>query len=259
MQLINLRSTALRNLAMTLALVLATEGHATLSKASDWVGRSVVTQDGQPLGRIEDFAIDIEQKSVAFLVVSVGSFLIDDALIAVDPDALGPSADGEHLVLNSDDLKQARRFNPDNWPAAADVLPTLAEGPAPRVPAGVEPRAEPSAAGRAVISDGRRQVTLADGEERMEPMGGGKPAAADSKNAAKAVNAANALPGGEIDAGVMPLPAFTTLDRNSDERLDRSEFGAYLGLKEQYQDIDLDDDGQLDKFEFDLLRQTRSR
>ena len=69
----------------------AASGSADVSKASDWVGRAVITAEGQPLGRVEDLAIDIEAAQIKYVVVSVGSFLIEDSLIAVHPDALAPA------------------------------------------------------------------------------------------------------------------------------------------------------------------------
>ena len=63
--------------------------HAESDKASSLVGQVVLTQQGELLGRVEDIAVNVEQKRVDFVVVSIGSFLVDDNLIAVHPDALG--------------------------------------------------------------------------------------------------------------------------------------------------------------------------
>ena len=251
------RGQALVTLVVLSSMMTGGPAVADISKASDWLGRSVVTVDGEPLGRIEDFAIDIEQARITYLVVSVGSFLIDDALIAVDPDALGPSADGQHLVLNSDSLANAKRFNDNGWPASADVLPTTEVQPAPSVDGNDAPEPQVATTGRAVISDGRRQATYADGERKIEPV-----RRATTRRAPASADDATAVVRGEagevIDASREPLPTFGTLDGNDDGRLDRRELGAYLGLKESFADLDVDDSGSLDRFELDRLRELRA-
>ncbi|MEM1432974.1 MAG: PRC-barrel domain-containing protein [Pseudomonadota bacterium] len=248
--------------ALAALLWFAAGVQADVSKASDWLGQSVVTQDGEPLGRIEDMAVDIESARVVYLVVSVGSFLIDDALIAVDPDALGPSADGQHLVLNSADLKAARRFNADSWPAAPDVLAAASEAPAPFVDAEAAPARTDPQQGRAFISDGRRQGTVEGGERRIEPVQRRTPAPAPAPARQATGTEAPRTPAPEavaaIDAGSRPLPPFAQLDANGDGVLDRSEFGAYLGLKERYVDIDVDGSGRVDSFEYELLKDSRA-
>ncbi len=95
---------------------------AETTKASSWKGRVVVTPNGELLGRIEDLAVDVEAQQVKFVVVSIGSFLVEDNLIAIAPDAIGPSEDGRYLVVYSDQLANARRFGAESWPAQPDVL-----------------------------------------------------------------------------------------------------------------------------------------
>ena len=97
--------------------------YAESAKATNLVGQVVVTADGELLGRVEDIAVNVASKSVDYVVVSIGSFLVDDNLIAVHTDDLGQSEDGRYLVVYSDDLDSARRFGADNWPDSADVLP----------------------------------------------------------------------------------------------------------------------------------------
>ncbi|MEM6709902.1 MAG: PRC-barrel domain-containing protein [Pseudomonadota bacterium] len=245
-----------------LCTLLLSTANADVSKASDWLGRAVVTAAGEPLGRIEDFAIDIEQSRIDFIVVSVGSFLIDDALIAVDPDALGPSADGEYLVLNSDDLTRARRFNADSWPGKADVLPVDEPADAPFIESESAPAARAdSSSGRAVISDGRRQATFADGERRIEPVRRSQPPRSATGSPATEAGPALTTVGteGVVDASELPLPSFETLDADDNGVLDRNEFGPYLGLSEDYSEIDIDASGRIDRFEFQVLEEARRR
>lgn len=230
---------------------------ADVSKASDWVGRTVVTADGDPLGRIEDLALDIESGQLSFWVVSVGSFLIEDSLIAVHPDALGPSAQGSALVLHGSDLTKARRFNADSWPAAPDVMPSAAAGDGQLVTA--SPDAEEAAtgfgqSGSALISDGRRQAIFADGEQRIERVGSG---AQESARAAGATAGSAEGGGAYVDPERVALPSFESLDTDGDGALDRREIGPRLGRGEPFPMVDIDGNGRVDSFEFDLLKDSR--
>ena len=75
---------------------------------------------------MRDLAIDEHSGKVVYLVVSVGSFLIENNLIAVAPDALVPAGtdDGTYLLLaDPNGLKDATRFASDGkWPKKADVI-----------------------------------------------------------------------------------------------------------------------------------------
>lgn len=256
--------------ALASAVLTALPGAAIgdVSKASDWVGRSVVTDAGQPLGRIEDIAIDIEAGSIAYLVVSIGSFLIEDSLIAVDPDALAPSAQGDALVLFSDSLEQARRFGAENWPAAADVLPSDEAGDGELVAA--ESTGESGATGfdrggSAMISDGRRRATFADGERKIEPVSRARSTAADRVSRAGLSSGSEGGSGEDsgdsaaavIDASTLPLPSFRSLDGNGDGVLSRREIGARLGRSESFPEVDVDASGAVDRFEYELLQAAR--
>lgn len=226
----------LLGLVMCISAVIAPTTASATVKASDYVGRHVITDDGQRLGLVADLALADDGGSIRYVVVSVASFLVDNRLIAVAPDALGVAADGEQLVVYSGDLDNAKRFDADNWPAAADVTAS-SERPAGAV-ASDSPAPERStrgfSGGTATISN-RWRTAILDGDRRE---------IIDNKPA-----------GGQ--AGIpVPLPAFSTLDRNSNGRLGRREIGAYLRSDRGYGDIDLDDSGGIDDFEYDVYAES---
>ena len=90
-------------------------------KLADLIGHPVETDNGERLGNIEDFSIDPANGNLQFIVISIGSFLIENSLIAVEAKSLSKIANGDPLILRMEDLEVAHRFNADNWPDAADV------------------------------------------------------------------------------------------------------------------------------------------
>ncbi|HEX7037551.1 MAG TPA: PRC-barrel domain-containing protein [Pseudomonadales bacterium] len=217
-------------------------------KASELKGRIVETRDGEELGRVQDFAIDLESGRIGYVVVSVGSFLIEDSLIAVAPDALRKSADADgRLVLEASaaDLRAAQRFSQSgSWPLQADVLAAAGDAP-PDAPPAAEGEPTPRVErGTAMISDGQRTATLSAGERsiRFEPAGVPPGAAA----------------GGGDDAAAPPATRFERLDRNRDGSLDRAEIAHELTRNDSYSAIDRDGSGGIDPDEYQALLDRRS-
>ncbi|MCR9260577.1 MAG: PRC-barrel domain-containing protein [Pseudomonadaceae bacterium] len=220
-------------------------------KATSWVGRVVVTANGELLGRVEDLAVDVEQQRVKFVVVSIGSFLIDENLIAVDPKALGESDDGRYLVVYADNLDRARRFGADTWPDQADVLPSASRQPPPEDIAAVDQNSAPVGSGpQATISDGRRTATLNAGERSasIEQIG------VQPQVASSDVVQPKKYTRGSTDAPLLADSEFERLDENNDGYLSRGEIGVRLNKGIRYQDYDLDDNDGIDPFEFQLLK-----
>jgi sporulation protein YlmC with PRC-barrel domain len=220
-------------------------------KASSWVGRVVVTANGELLGRVEDLAVDVEQQQVKYVVVSIGSFLIDENLIAVDPKALGESDDGRYLVVYADNLDRARRFGADTWPDQADVMPSASrQSPPEDIAAADQSSAAASSGPQATISDGRRTATLNAGERNasIEQIGG-QPEVDRSD-----VVQPKKYTRGSADAPLLADSEFERLDENNDGYLSRGEIGVRLNKGIRYQDYDLDDNDGIDPFEFQLLK-----
>lgn len=224
---------------------------AETAKASDWVGRVVVTTDGELLGRVEDFSLDVEQKRVGYVVVSIGSFLVDDNLIAVHPDALGESEDGRYLVVYTDSIDSARRFGANNWPTSADVLPSADRQPIAVDEIEADDRSSGFSGDRmATISDGQRTATMKPGEIRAKFE----------------TNATALTPISELEVQpkrftgsfstdpVLADSEFERLDDNGDGYLSRSEIGPRLQKNVSYQDYDFDGNDGIDAFEFQILK-----
>jgi sporulation protein YlmC with PRC-barrel domain len=227
----------------------------SVMKATDWLGHVVTTRDGKELGTVRDFGIDEHSGKVVFVVVSVGSFLIENNLIAVAPDALVRTR-GEHgvLLLDTDmsNLKDAKRFASDSkWPATPDVLrsATASTVPAPP-PAGAN---EPTAAttlptGTATIESRSKTAHLSASEryvKETEPPAQVMPAASEpaSPNAA-------AKPTAKLE----PITKFDQLDKDGDGVLNRSEFAPVMTRTDSYSKIDTNADGVIERQEFDAYQ-----
>lgn len=238
---------------LVLAL-LALAPAAPAEPATSLIGRIVLTRDGEELGRVRDLAIDLDTGRVRFVVVSVGSFLIQDSLIAVAPDALRDSADGDgRLVLEAgaEALHRAHRFAEGDWPQQADVrrdAATSAVGSA-AVGGDAEPATPPR--GTAIISDGRRRATLSAGERRIKPVASPPPAGLTQGAAAK--------PAVKTEEPRHPAPAtqFERLDRDRNGALDRAEIAHELDRSHRFADIDIDGNGVIDRGEWQRFEAER--
>ena len=223
---------------------------AAASKASSWVGRVVVTTEGDMLGRIEDFAIDVENKSVDFVVVSIGSFLIDNNLIAVHPDALGESSDGLYLVIYTDNLDGARRFGRDSWPSSPDVLPS-----ADRTPVDVDGDAIAAEDGDGGFND-TRVATISSGN-RTATMKEGDTTATIETSGPVETRRVEVAPKRYSGDGAPPLLAdseFERMDDDQDGYLSRREIGSRLSQDVSFSDYDFDGNDGIDPFEFQILK-----
>lgn len=232
-----------------------------VDRASDFIGSAVITRDGEPLGRVEDFAIDGDTRSIAYVVVSVGSFLIEDNLIAVHPDALVPgggNAGQLMLLADQDSLRETPRFGAGNWPAAPDMLrpggdmvePSAADRGA-AAPADAAASADADT-GTATISSDRRTARLTGGERVIEEVEPAPSPAADSAPSAEQTPTP-ALAQRERDT------RFDRLDGDGDGMLNRAEIAHEMMRRDSYGEIDRDGDGLVDRDEFDQLQQRRAR
>jgi hypothetical protein len=89
------------------------------TKASDIIGMTVKNRQDETLGKVSDFAVDLESGRIVVVVIASGGFLgMGQEFSAVPPTALGVNADRDALELdtNKDQLSAAPRFKSNEWP-----------------------------------------------------------------------------------------------------------------------------------------------
>jgi sporulation protein YlmC with PRC-barrel domain len=91
--------------------------------ANTLLGNDVYSDDGESLGDIKEFMIEMSTGKVAYAVLSFGGLLgMGDKLFAVPWAALKLDTENKRFSLNAtkEALKQAPGFNKDSWPAMSD-------------------------------------------------------------------------------------------------------------------------------------------
>lgn len=91
--------------------------------AKTLIGDYIANPQGEKLGKVEDFMLDLESGRVAYIVVSYGSLSnLKDKLFAVPWKAFQLDAQRHRLVLDIDEnvLKNAEGFDQANWPNTVD-------------------------------------------------------------------------------------------------------------------------------------------
>ena len=93
------------------------------AKASDLIGMTVKNYQNEKLGKVEDFAVDVESGRVVQVILSTGGFIgIGDTLTAVPPGALHHDVANKVLHLDADlaKLKAAPKFEMSKWGECCD-------------------------------------------------------------------------------------------------------------------------------------------
>ncbi|SFU26012.1 PRC-barrel domain-containing protein [Paraburkholderia aspalathi] len=116
----------------------ATEGHAKIAPASDdpadgpgpdvmaaatLDGITVLSADGDDVGKIREIMLDVRTGRVAYAVLASGGFLgMGGKLLAIPWRTLTLDRSREYFVLSasSGQIRNAPGFDRDNWPAMAD-------------------------------------------------------------------------------------------------------------------------------------------
>ncbi|MCR2747912.1 PRC-barrel domain-containing protein [Limnobacter parvus] len=95
----------------------------SLMGADTLLGNDVYNHDGEDLGDIKEFMIDMASGKVAYAVLSYGGLMgMGDKLFAVPWAALKLDTENKRFTLNArkDALKDAPGFDKDNWPLMSD-------------------------------------------------------------------------------------------------------------------------------------------
>jgi sporulation protein YlmC with PRC-barrel domain/stress response protein YsnF len=95
----------------------------TVLSVGNLTGNDVVNVDGERLGTIATYGIDLEQGRIAYAVLSFGGFMgFGDKWFAVPWDAMQFSSHDRKFILNVNKelLEQAPGFDKDNWPSPDD-------------------------------------------------------------------------------------------------------------------------------------------
>ena len=95
----------------------------TVLSTSTLSGNNVRNAEGEDLGSIKDFMIDLDSGYIAYAVLSFGGFLgFGDKLFAIPFEALRVDTDDECFVLdvNKDALDDAPGFDKNDWPSAPE-------------------------------------------------------------------------------------------------------------------------------------------
>jgi PRC-barrel domain/EF hand len=223
----------------------------TLVKASDWLCHVVSTRDGKELGTVRDFAIDESTGKVVYVVVSVGSYLIENNLIAVAPDALEPQPNqASGLLLEADPavLPKAQRFATDSrWPDRPDVLrDTAAVPPTAVAESSAEQEEAAPVTGTATIESPSKTAHLSASERYIKPNPNAPAPAATPKPAPKTASATK--------SGPPPITTFDKLDKDGDGVLNRAEFAHVITPSDSYSKIDANANGVIDRQEFEAYQ-----
>lgn len=94
-----------------------------LMGANTLLGNDVYNKDGEDLGDIKEFMLDMATGKVAYAVLSFGGLLgLGDKLFVVPWSALTLDTQNKRFTLNvpKASLKDAPGFNKDHWPSMSD-------------------------------------------------------------------------------------------------------------------------------------------
>ncbi len=91
--------------------------------ATTLIGDNVVNAQGDSLGEITDFMMDLDTGAISYAILSFGGFLgMGNKLFAVPFEALRVDTTNERFVLDvsKEKLENAPGFDEDHWPSHAD-------------------------------------------------------------------------------------------------------------------------------------------
>jgi sporulation protein YlmC with PRC-barrel domain len=98
-----------------------------LRLASDLIGKQVVTQQNEEVGKISDLLVDMKSTKVAFAIISAGTLLKpSEARYAVATQNLSMGTEKNKIMLNADRnaLEKAEVFDAEKWQASGSTSGT---------------------------------------------------------------------------------------------------------------------------------------
>ena len=247
-------STTKRLMVISIAVLFSMlTGQVNAAQPGQLISQIVLTEKGEMIGRVEDLSVDLATQRVNFVVVSVGSFVVEDNLIAVHPQALTPAEDGGYWVVRGIDLEAAQRFSAQTWPATVEVPQGGSPAPNPQTGGPSGAASEPDIENSSVV----RMATISDGLRTATVQAGARPSTLDSSARQSEDGAPIAYK--RFTDGALPSymadSEFETLDEDFDGYLSRDEIGVRLRRARDFDEFDLDDNNGIDRFEFQLIKE----
>ncbi|MEQ8861661.1 MAG: PRC-barrel domain-containing protein [Pseudomonadales bacterium] len=177
-----------------------------IGKISEWIGKSVMDQQGNSVGNLKDFAVNLDDATIPFAVVELDG-MFSSKSIAVPLSAL-EAVPGDKsavsLAATESQWKAAKTFDKESWPLTATLMtgPTAAAAVAARTTAPAPSAREP------VMTDQDREFTNMDRDSD------------------------GYLSTSEIEAR-SGLSMIRDSDTNHDGRIDRAEFSAFEAMEQK--------------------------
>jgi hypothetical protein len=197
---------------------------AQFGKISEWIGRDVKDQQGNSVGEIADFAVDLNDASIPFVVVQLDGMFTTES-IAVPLSALQTIPGDEStvtLAATGSQWKAAKTFDKDGWP----LTPTLMTGSAvaaSNADTGLVATSEPSTHEAMTDQDhdrAAREAATADQDREFSKLD---------------LDGDGYLSATEIESQ-SGLSINQESDTNSDGRIDRAEFSAFEAIDQDSKD-----------------------
>lgn len=102
------------------------QAQSKVKKASELMGSTVRDQQGEEIGQIEDFALDLEQGRLNYVVLDTGGFM-EQRLVGISANELQASAEEEQAFvaqISQQEIEQAQALPEENWPSQPTVAGT---------------------------------------------------------------------------------------------------------------------------------------
>jgi sporulation protein YlmC with PRC-barrel domain len=263
---------------MILTLAMASAGAATshdeipagFIKGSNLIGKHVKNSAGETLGKVKDVVIDLNQRTIAYAVLSSGGILdFGDKLFAVPIEALHVDADGDHVVLDvpKESFNESLTFDDKNWPTEANsslIAGAVSSGTttstesetSASTESGTQTTTTESETGASTESG--TQATTTESETGISTESGTQATTTESETGVSTESGTQATTTeGETGATSSTTAVnFEQLDTDGDSKISMSEATGNDALNRQFTDIDKNGDGQLDKVEFAAFEAT---